>query len=560
MRVVVIDDHPFFRDGVTRGLHNSGQIRVIGEAGDGREGLEVITGREPRRRAGRLPDARYGRAGARARRRARSAADPGAAAVGASPTAPSSTRRSKKARPATCPRTPAGPRSSTPCCGWRRGTRSCRRRSPTGWSSRSGMNAQSGRAGAQRARAAGAERVRARPVDSRRPRPSCSSASARSRPTPSGSTRSSASPTGPPPWPRPCAGACSNSDARPRPDRRAAGESRDVLDPGPARLPRRAGAVPAAGCAAGVHGGRPRPGSRRRTTAPHRVLVVVGYALWTVGARRRGPSRGGVAPVRWMWVALLVDAAALGTLTLVAGVNSAEQSWTADILVSGLFLIPVLAATQLRPFVCAAVAIPTTVVYFAASVATKDANGEPLVVGHVADRSVMAGLAAACIGLSRRAAVARGDDRRPRPRSLRPARRPDQCRVEHPGPAGRRSARRRAAVRPRRPARPRGRARRSPIQRSYERLEHALAADLDAVAGDGERPAPGRARGRRAGPGRAGSRDPRSRAHAAGDHGRHAALARRAPGRSTSCCSPPRASCSRNVVKHAGRDVSPHRA
>ncbi len=47
VRVVVIDDHPFFRDGVTRGLHNSGQIRVIGEAGDGREGLALIAAESP---------------------------------------------------------------------------------------------------------------------------------------------------------------------------------------------------------------------------------------------------------------------------------------------------------------------------------------------------------------------------------------------------------------------------------------------------------------------------------------------------------------------------------
>src|SRR6201999_2673204 len=47
IRVVVVDDHPFFRDGVTRGLHNSGQIRVVGEAGDGREGLAVIAAEQP---------------------------------------------------------------------------------------------------------------------------------------------------------------------------------------------------------------------------------------------------------------------------------------------------------------------------------------------------------------------------------------------------------------------------------------------------------------------------------------------------------------------------------
>jgi two-component system nitrate/nitrite response regulator NarL len=47
VRVVVVDDHPFFRDGVTRGLHSSGQIRVIGEAGDGRAGLELIKAENP---------------------------------------------------------------------------------------------------------------------------------------------------------------------------------------------------------------------------------------------------------------------------------------------------------------------------------------------------------------------------------------------------------------------------------------------------------------------------------------------------------------------------------
>ncbi len=42
---VVIDDHPFFRDGVVRGLSQSGRIRVVGEAGNGRDGIALI-GRE----------------------------------------------------------------------------------------------------------------------------------------------------------------------------------------------------------------------------------------------------------------------------------------------------------------------------------------------------------------------------------------------------------------------------------------------------------------------------------------------------------------------------------
>jgi two-component system nitrate/nitrite response regulator NarL len=40
--VVVADDHPFFRDGVTRGLVQSGRLRVVGEAATGREALELI--------------------------------------------------------------------------------------------------------------------------------------------------------------------------------------------------------------------------------------------------------------------------------------------------------------------------------------------------------------------------------------------------------------------------------------------------------------------------------------------------------------------------------------
>jgi two-component system, NarL family, nitrate/nitrite response regulator NarL len=47
VRVVIVDDHPFFRDGVARGLTQSGQVEIVGEADDGREGLEVITREQP---------------------------------------------------------------------------------------------------------------------------------------------------------------------------------------------------------------------------------------------------------------------------------------------------------------------------------------------------------------------------------------------------------------------------------------------------------------------------------------------------------------------------------
>jgi two-component system nitrate/nitrite response regulator NarL len=47
VRTVVVDDHPFFRDGVTRGLSESGRIDVVGEAENGTDGLEVIRRERP---------------------------------------------------------------------------------------------------------------------------------------------------------------------------------------------------------------------------------------------------------------------------------------------------------------------------------------------------------------------------------------------------------------------------------------------------------------------------------------------------------------------------------
>jgi two-component system nitrate/nitrite response regulator NarL len=47
VRVVVADDHPFFRDGVARGLAQSGQVEVVAEAATGREAIEAIRRERP---------------------------------------------------------------------------------------------------------------------------------------------------------------------------------------------------------------------------------------------------------------------------------------------------------------------------------------------------------------------------------------------------------------------------------------------------------------------------------------------------------------------------------
>jgi two-component system, NarL family, nitrate/nitrite response regulator NarL len=45
--VVVVDDHPFFRDGVSRGLALDGRLEVVGEAGGGIEALALIARETP---------------------------------------------------------------------------------------------------------------------------------------------------------------------------------------------------------------------------------------------------------------------------------------------------------------------------------------------------------------------------------------------------------------------------------------------------------------------------------------------------------------------------------
>ena len=45
--VVVVDDHPFYRDGVSRGLTLSGRVTVVAEAGSGRDGIETIRRERP---------------------------------------------------------------------------------------------------------------------------------------------------------------------------------------------------------------------------------------------------------------------------------------------------------------------------------------------------------------------------------------------------------------------------------------------------------------------------------------------------------------------------------
>jgi len=101
------------------------------------------------------------------------------------------------------------------------------------------------------------------------------------------------------------------------------------------------------------------------------VAYPVLWALtmpWTVRRRPGGRDLG--------WVPLVLDIVVLGTVTLLAGF-SADDSWTAYVVVDGFFLLPILAATQLSPRVGVVMAVPTVGVYLLSSVSTREANGEP---------------------------------------------------------------------------------------------------------------------------------------------------------------------------------------
>jgi two-component system, NarL family, sensor kinase len=128
------------------------------------------------------------------------------------------------------------------------------------------------------------------------------------------------------------------------------------------------------------------------------LVVAALYILWTAGTIVWA-RRGGITLVRFVWIALLVDLVAIGTLTLIAS-RSDEQSWTADLLVNAFFLIPVLAATQLRVWVCVAVGVPTVAIYLASSAASQHANNEPW-ASVLLRTMALAVLATACVLISR---------------------------------------------------------------------------------------------------------------------------------------------------------------
>ena len=103
-------------------------------------------------------------------------------------------------------------------------------------------------------------------------------------------------------------------------------------------------------------------------------LVVGCYLVWSLAIYALGT---GDRTRRFLWLALFVDVAVLASLTLITDATAAV-SWTPYLIINGFFLIPVIAAAQLSPAICAAVVIPTVAVYLVSGLITRDAGQEPM--------------------------------------------------------------------------------------------------------------------------------------------------------------------------------------
>jgi two-component system NarL family sensor kinase len=96
---------------------------------------------------------------------------------------------------------------------------------------------------------------------------------------------------------------------------------------------------------------------------------------------------------------LCADVAVVSILSVDSGIASPE-TWTSDLLHHGLFLIPLIAAAQLDPFVSAVIAVPTVGAFFAVNWVNKAANADEPWGSIILSTLVLFGLAAGSVALS----------------------------------------------------------------------------------------------------------------------------------------------------------------
>jgi two-component system NarL family sensor kinase len=128
------------------------------------------------------------------------------------------------------------------------------------------------------------------------------------------------------------------------------------------------------------------------------ILIAAAYCVWTIGtfvAVRLSNER----VLRLSWVGLIGDVVALGLVTSTAAAAD-RVSWTGDVLLNGFFVVPLLAAVQLRIWVAVVATAPTVAVFTVCSALARQAEAQPW--SYVLLRVlVLVGVCAGCVLLVR---------------------------------------------------------------------------------------------------------------------------------------------------------------
>lgn len=140
------------------------------------------------------------------------------------------------------------------------------------------------------------------------------------------------------------------------------------------------------------------PNSRQEVCFAVLGAYVVVVTLWCVTALRPAARTDAIGGRTLALLMLGADLTVVAVLSVLTGVAS-PSSWTSDVLSTGLFLIPLIAAAQLDPYVSGVIAVPTLATYLAVSWIDQSPNGEPW-SSILLRLLVLSGLAAGSVALS----------------------------------------------------------------------------------------------------------------------------------------------------------------
>ncbi|OMB93055.1 histidine kinase [Mycobacterium sp. NS-7484] len=126
------------------------------------------------------------------------------------------------------------------------------------------------------------------------------------------------------------------------------------------------------------------------------LVAIAGWGFWAL----QRSSRAGAEARRWVALLMLcADVAVVSALSVESGLSS-PNTWTSDVLHYGLFLIPLIAAAQLDPFVSAVIAVPTVAAYVVVLWVNQEANGDEPWGSILTTTALLFGLAAGSVTLS----------------------------------------------------------------------------------------------------------------------------------------------------------------